>query len=117
MIISITRKSGKTFFATLLVAGIIAIFSQSFMIGVHAQQEPGMYNYKDARVNVEKLKCYNDNFNIDVTNPRLLSQVTNALDFLINEERAEDSNKKFSIDQDIVLLCTNDNREIQLPVS
>ena len=71
MITSITRKPGKIFFSTLLVAGIIALFSQSFMIGVHAQQAYGKYNYKDPRVEVEKLRCDNDNFNIDVTNPRV----------------------------------------------
>ena len=39
MITSITRKPSKVFLATLLVAGIIAVSSQSFMIGAQAQQD------------------------------------------------------------------------------
>ena len=109
MITSITRKPDKVFLATLLVAGIIAIFSQSFMIGAHAQQY-GMYNYKDQRADVEKLKCNNDNFNIDVTNPEVLSQVANKLDWhLAQDNAAAGESQKISTDPDIVLICTNDN--------
>ena len=49
MITSITRKPSKVFLVTLLVAGIITLSSQSFMIGAQAQQDP--------IVDVEKLKC------------------------------------------------------------
>ena len=109
MITSITRKPDKVFLATLLVAGIIAIFSQSFMIGAHAQQY-GMYNYKDPRVDVEKFKCNNDNFNIDVTNPEVLSQVADKINYILERENADaGDSQKISTDPDIVLICTNDN--------
>ena len=110
MITSITRKPDKVFLGTLLVAGIIAIFSQSFMIGAHAQQY-GMYNYKDPRVDVEKFKCNNDNFNIDVTNPEVLTQVANKINWLLEWENAAagDNSQKISTEPDIVLICTNDN--------
>jgi hypothetical protein len=110
MITSITRKPDKVFLATLLVAGIIAIFSQSFMIGAHAQQY-GMYNYKDPRVDVEKFKCNNDNFNIDVTNPEVLTKVANKINWLLEWENAAagDNSQKISTEPDIVLICTNDN--------
>ena len=109
MITSMTRKPDKVFLATLLVAGIIAIFSQSFMIGAHAQQY-GMYNYKDPRVDVEKFKCNNDNFNIDVTNPEVLSQVANKIQYILERENGSASDsQKISTDPDIVLICTNDN--------
>jgi hypothetical protein len=110
MITSITKKPDKVFLGTLLVAGIIAIFSQSFMIGAQAQQY-GMYNYKDPRVDVEKFKCNNDNFNIDVTNPEVLTQVANKINWLLEWENAAAGHKsqKISTEPDIVLICTNDN--------
>jgi hypothetical protein len=110
MITSITKKPDKVFLGTLLVAGIIAIFSQSFMIGAQAQQY-GMYNYKDPRVDVEKFKCNNDNFNIDVTNPEVLTQVANKINWLLEWENAAagDKSQKISTEPDIVLICTNDN--------
>ena len=40
------------------------------MVGAQAQQYYGMYDNKDPIVEVEKLKCNNDNFNIDSTNPQ-----------------------------------------------
>jgi hypothetical protein len=109
MITSITKKPDKVFLGTLLVAGIIAIFSQSFMIGAQAQQY-GMYNYKDPRVDVEKFKCNNDNYNIDVTNPEVLSQVANKINYILERENAAaGESQKISTDPDIVLICTNDN--------
>jgi hypothetical protein len=110
MITSVTRKPDKVFLATLLVAGIIAIFSQSFMIGAHAQQY-GMYNYKDPKVDVEKFRCNNDNYNIDVTNPEVLSQVANKINYILEWENAAAgaNSQKISTDPDIVLICTNDN--------
>jgi len=108
MITSITRKPSKVFLATLLIAGIIAVSSQSFMIGVHAQQDP--------IVDVEKLKCNNDNFNIDVTNSQVQSEVTNKIGSLLAQEGA-DSSVKHSVDENIVLVCTNDNNnELVNPV-
>jgi len=100
MIISITKKFNKVFLATLLVAGIIAIYSPSFMIGAQAQQDP--------TVDVEKLKCNNDNFNIDVTNSQVQSEVANKIQSILAQEAAENSEKQ-SMDEDIVLVCTNNN--------
>ena len=117
MITSITRKPGKVFLATLLVAGIIAISSQSLIIGAHALQEYGMSNYKDPRVHVEKLKCNNDNFNIDGANPEVLSQVANQISSILAEEDAVDNSEKYSTDENIVFICTNDNKDVALPVS
>ena len=108
MIKSITRKPSKVFLVTLLVAGIIAISSQSFMIGAQAQQDP--------IVDVEKLKCNNDNFNIDITNSQVQSEVANKIQSLLAQEAA-DSNVKHSTDEDILLVCTNDNNnELVNPV-
>ena len=108
MIKSITRKPSKVFLVTLLVAGIIAISSQSFMIGAQAQQDP--------IVDVEKLKCSNDNFNIDVTNSQAESEVANKIQSLLAQEAADNSGKQ-SVDEDIVLVCTNDNNnELVNPV-
>ena len=100
MMISITKKFNKVFLATLLVAGIIAIYSPSFMIGAQAQQDP--------TVDVEKLKCSNDNFNIDVTNSQVQSEVANKIQSILAQEAADNSEKQ-SMDQDIVLVCTNNN--------
>ena len=110
MITSITKIFNKVFLATLLVAGIIAIYSPSFMIGVQAQQEP--------IVDVEKLKCNNDNFNIDVTNPQALSEIENKIQSLLAQENAGYNSEQHSMDEDIVLVCTNNNsKEVVLPVS
>ncbi len=102
MITSITRKPSNVFLATLLVAGIIVVSSQSFMIVAQAQQDP--------IVDVEKLKCNNDNFNIDVTNPQVQSEVANKIQSLLDQEAA-DSSVTHSTDEDIVLVCTNDNKD------
>jgi hypothetical protein len=108
MITFITRKPSKVFLATLLVAGIIALSSHYFMIGAQAQQDP--------IVDVEKLKCDNDNFNIDVTNSEVQSQVANKIQSLLAQE-APDSSVKHSTDEDIILVCTNDNNnELVYPV-
>jgi len=108
MIITITKKVKKLFLATLLVAGFIAIYSPSFMIGAQAQQEP--------IVDVEKLKCNNDNFNIDVTNPQALSEVTNKIQSLLAQENAGYNTEDHSMAEDIVLVCTNTNNDVVLPV-
>ena len=108
MIISITKKSSQVFFTTVVVAGIIAIFSQSFIIGAQARQDP--------IVDVEKLKCNNDNFNIDVTNPQVQSEVANKIQSLLNQEAAENRERP-SMDDDFVLVCTNsDNNLLVHPV-
>ena len=122
MITSITRSPGRVFLATLLVTGIIALSYPSFMIGAQAQQFNGMYNYKDPIVEVEKLKCNNDNFNIDSTNPQVLSDVANKLLSLYAEEGTElgaaaDNSDQYSLDENFVFVCTNDNNEVNFPVS
>ena len=105
---SITRKSSKVFLATLLVAGIIAVSSQSFMIGAQAQQDP--------IVDVEKLKCNNDNINIDVTNSQVQSEVANKIKSILAQQGTESSVTQ-STDEDIVLVCINDNNnEVLYPV-
>jgi hypothetical protein len=110
MITSITKIFNKVFLATLLFAGIIAIYSPSFMIGAQAQQEP--------IAEVEKLKCNNDNFNIDVTNPQALSEIENKIQSLLAQENAGYNTENHSIGEDIGLVCTNtNNAEGLLPVS
>ena len=110
MITSITKIFNKVFLATLLGAGIIAIYSPSFMIGAQAQQEP--------IAEVEKLKCNNDNFNIDVTNPQALSEIENKIQSLLAQENAGYNTENHSIGEDIGLVCTNtNNAEGLLPVS
>ena len=110
MITSITKIFNKVFLATLLLAGIIAIYSPSFMIGAQAQQEP--------ITEVEKLKCNNDNFNIDVTNPQALSEIENKIQSLLALENARYNTENHSIGEDIILVCTNtNNAEGLLPVS
>jgi hypothetical protein len=110
MITSITKKFNKLFLPTLLVAGFIAIYSPSFMIGVQAQQE--------TIVDVEKIKCNNDNFNIDVTNPQALSEVENKIQSLLAQENAGYNTENQGMGEDIVLVCTNtNNAEVVLPVS
>ena len=105
-----TKKFNAGFLAIVLIAGTLVAISPSFMIGAHAQQY-GMYNYKDPRVDVEKFKCNNDNFNIDVTNPEVLTKVANKINWLLEWENAAagDNSQKISTDPDIVLICTNDN--------
>ena len=105
MITSITRKPSKIFLVTLLVAGIITISSQSFMIGVQAQQDP--------IDDVETLKCNNDNFNIDVTNSQAESEVANKIQSILAQEAADNSEKQ-SMDEDILLVCTNNNNHHQI---
>ena len=108
MITSITRKPSKVFLVTLLVAGIITLSSQSFMIGAQAQQDP--------KGHVEKLKCNNDNFNIEVTNSQVQSEVANKIQSILAQEAADNSGKQ-SMDEDIVLVCTNNNNdEVVSPV-
>ena len=109
MMIYITKKSSKVFFTTIVVSGIIAIFSQSFIIGAQALQDP--------IVDVEKLKCNNDNFNIDVTNPQVLSEVANKIQSLLNQEAAENRERPSMDDDHFVLFCTNsDNNLLVHPV-
>ena len=118
MITSITKIFNKVFLATLLVTGIIALSYPSFMVGAQAQQYYGMYDNKDPLVEVEKLKCNNDNFNIDVTNPQALSEVANKIQSLFAQENAGYNTENHSIGEDIVLVCTNtNNAEELLPVS
>ena len=102
MITSITRKPSKVFLVTLLVAGIITLSSQSFMIGAQAQQDPIAH--------VEKLKCNNDNFNIEVTNSKVQSEVTNKIQSILAQEAADNSEKQ-SMNEDILLVCTNNNND------
>jgi hypothetical protein len=80
------------------------------MIGVQAQQEQ--------IVDVEKIKCNNDNFNIDVTNPQALSEVENKIQSLLAQENAGYNTENQGMGEDIVLVCTNtNNAEVVLPVS
>jgi hypothetical protein len=112
MITSITRKPGKVFLSTLILAGIIAISSHSFMIGAYAQEVYGMYNNKDPIVDVEKLKCNNYNFNIDEANPQVLSLLSNKIHSILAEDGAADNSEKYSLDENIVLICTNGNNPV-----
>ena len=122
MITSITRSPGRVFLATLLVTGIIALSYPSFMVGAQAQQYYGMYDYKDPIVEVEKLKCNNDNFNIDSTNPQVLSDVAQKILSLYAQEGTElgaaaDNSDQYSLDENFVFSCTNDNNDVEFPVS
>jgi hypothetical protein len=113
MIASLTRKSSSIFLSTVLVVGMIAVSSPSFIIGSHAQQEYGMYNYKDPKVVVEKLRCHNDNYNIDVTN----SGLANELRTLLEQAQSGDNTEKYVVDNNIILICSNVNNDLKFPVA
>jgi hypothetical protein len=114
MIASLTRKSSSIFLSTVLVVGMIAVSSPSFIIGSHAQQEYGMHNnYKDPKVVVEKLRCHNDNYNIDVTN----SELANELQTLLKQAQSGDNTEKYVLDDNIILICSNVNNDLKFPVA
>ena len=113
MIASLTRKSSSIFLSTILVVGMIAVSSPSFIIGSHAQQEYGMYNYKDPKVVVEKLRCHNDNYNIDVTN----SELANELQTLLKQAQSGDNTERYVVDDNIILICSNVNNDLKFPVA
>ena len=113
MIASLTRKSSSIFLSTVLVVGMIAVSSPSFIIGSHAQQEYGMYNYKDPKVVVEKLRCHNDNYNIDVTNSELASE----LQTLLKQAQSGDNTERYVVDDNIILICSNVNNDLKFPVA
>jgi hypothetical protein len=114
MIASLTRKSSSIFLSTVLVVGMIAVSSpSSFIIGSHAQQEYGMYNYKDPKVVVEKLRCHNDNYNIDVTN----SELANELQTLLKQAQSGDNTERYVVDDNIILICSNVNNDLKFPVA
>jgi hypothetical protein len=108
---SVLRKYSSVFLATVLIAGIIAVYSPSFMTGVQAQEEYGMDNYKK-KVKVEKIKCDNQNFNIDVSNPNIIPEITSDL-LKLKKNKNQDYRV---LDDQIILLCTNYNDPVKFPV-
>src|SRR5215213_10293544 len=76
---TVTRKISAVFLATVLVAGIIALVSPSFMVGAQAEPGYGMDSYdkntygkdnsyksKDSSsVSIKKVKCNNINVNVN----------------------------------------------------
>ena len=66
---TITTKISAAFLATVLVAGIIAISSPSFLVGVQADSYYGMDSYKKKSnakdVSVKNVKCNNINVNVN----------------------------------------------------
>src|SRR5687768_11909920 len=66
---TVTTKISAAFLATVLVAGIIALSSPSFMTGAQAQEYYGMerdYKKSDKKdVSVKSIKCNNVNVNVN----------------------------------------------------
>src|SRR5918995_398024 len=66
---TVTTKISAAFLATVLVAGIIALSSPSFMVGAQAVPEYGMDSYKKKSnakdVSVKNVKCNNINVNVN----------------------------------------------------
>src|SRR5918994_4993926 len=66
---TVTTKISAAFLATVLVAGIIAISSPSFMVGAQAVPEYGMDSYRKKSnakdVSVKNVKCNNINVNVN----------------------------------------------------
>jgi hypothetical protein len=117
MLISIKTKANSVFLATILVVGIIAMAFPSLIVESHAQQQYGMQKYKEPKVIVEKIKCNNDNFNLDVVNPEIGQAVSNEIQSLLKKAKSGDNNEQYVLDENIVLICTNNNKEWKFPVN
>jgi hypothetical protein len=112
---SIIKNYSSLFLAAVLVAGIIAAFSPSFtMMEAQGQQGYGIDNY-EKKVKVEKIKCDNQNFNLDILNPEIIPEITNYL-MEFQETKNPNDNKRI-IDDNIILICTNYNDPVKFPVT
>ena len=116
MLTSITTKANSVFFAAILVVGIIAMAFPSLIVESQAEQQYGMQKYKDQKVIVEKIKCNNDNYNLDVVNPELGQKVTSDILPLLKKAKSGDNKEEYNLDKNIVLICTNINKEWKFPV-
>ena len=116
MLTSITTKANSVFFAAILVVGIIAMAFPSLIVESQAEQQYGMQKYKDQKVIVEKIKCNNDNYKLDVVNPELGQKVTSDILPLLKKAKSGDNKEEYNLDKNIVLICTNINKESKFPV-
>jgi hypothetical protein len=123
-----TTKISAAFLATVLVAGIIAISSPSFMVGAQAVPEYGMDSYKKKSnakdVSVKNVKCNNINVNVNGLELNTTS-VPFLSDLLGSEAQASDEgysgassygsnggsygDKKSGSDGDFKFVCINNN--------
>ena len=124
------KNTNAIFLATVLVIGIIALSSPSFIIGVNAQGEPyyGMENNhkksygKDVSVN--PIKCNNINVNLNGFNGLKLNVLPTSLNALATDEaQAADEGRESSSfgngernnngyqhnDKDFRFVCINNN--------
>lgn len=111
---SVIKKFSSVFLSTVLVAGIFAVSSLSFMMESQAQREYGIDNYKE-KVIVEKSTCNNGNFNIEILNADIIPEVTNDLLKLIepNNVQNDKANNWGSDDDQLAVICTNSNDPVK----
>ena len=114
---SVIKKYSSVFLSTVLVAGIIAVYSLSFMMESQAQQEYGKDNYKK-KVIVEKRECNNGNFNIEILNDDIIPEVANDVLKLIEPNNGQnyEANNWVSDDDQLTVICTNYNDPVKFSV-
>ena len=108
---SVIKKYSSVYLSTVLVAGIFAISSLSFMMESQAEQEYGMDNHMK-NVIVEKRECNLGNYNIEILNNDIIPDVVNDLLKLTNKPnnlQNDESNKWISDDDQLTVICTNYN--------
>ncbi|HJT84561.1 MAG TPA: hypothetical protein VJ697_08765, partial [Nitrososphaeraceae archaeon] len=112
---SVIKKYSSVYLLTVLVAGIFAISSLSFMMETQAEQEYGNDNYMK-KVIVEKRECNVGNFNIEILNNDIIPNVVNDLLKLTNEPdnlQKDEANKWVSDDDQLKVICTNYNDPVK----
>jgi hypothetical protein len=114
---SVIKKYSSVFLSTLLVAGIFAVSSLSFMMESQAQQEYGTDNYKK-KVIVEKRECNNGNFNLEILNDDIIPEVAKDLFKLTepNNVQNEEPNNWALDDDSLTVICTNYNDPVKFSV-
>ena len=108
---SVIKKYSSVYLSTVLVAGIFAISSLSFMMETQAEQEYGKDNYMK-KVIVEKRECNVGNFNIEILNNDIIPYVVNDLLKIIGEPNnvpKDETSNWVSDDDQLSVICTNHN--------
>src|SRR5215216_3794939 len=141
---TVTRKISAVFLATVLVAGIIALVSPSFMVGAQAEPGYGMDSYdkntygkdnsyksKDSSsVSIKKVKCNNINVNVNGLELNILPPFLSGL--VGSEAQASDEGErgassygsgsggydgeKSRSDGDFTFVCINNNNNTVVEV-
>jgi hypothetical protein len=112
---SVIKKYSSVYLSTVLVAGIFAISSLSFMMESQAEQEYGLDNHMK-KVIVEKRECNLGNYNIGILNEDIIPNVVNDLLKLTNEPdnlQNDEANKWVSDDDQLTVICANFNDPVK----